>query len=405
MTGVKLETRHRATDYDDLDELIYERLDAYQTPPAPATVVRWVADAADRHLRDSEVFRRLALAHGFSTADLRTTGDMSSVPLLSSGVFKRRRVTSCINGYARDTVSSGTRGSISVVVRDDRTLERFVGTVLHGLRSFHGDFSEREGIVLSPGSASPGGVWFSYVMTLVEILHDASFFVEDDTLQCEALADALESLRPEVQPVLVGPPALMWDLVNFLKHQQRPIDLRDRGAFALMAGGWKKRQGEVVRVELTAQIEQWLGIPPAAVRDVYNMVELNTVLFECEERRKHVPPWLLASARRPADLSIADDGEEGILAFIDPTALSYPAFVLSDDFGFIQYGRCECGREGPTLTVARRLAGIEERGCGLSLERYGAREHKAMSAARAPGLQPRTTQTGLSEVEPKDAEA
>jgi long-chain-fatty-acid---luciferin-component ligase len=365
-------TRHRAAEYDSLDELIYEGADAYNRRPDHTTVVQWIAGVADWHLEHSEVFKRLAAARGFSTDELRATGDLSKVPLISSGVFKRRQVTSGYDGKAHNTTSSGTRGSISVVVRDDRTLERFVGTVLHGVRAFHGDSSLREGIVLSPGSASPNGVWFSYVMTLIALVHDASFFVENSILQCEAIADALESLPGDIQPVLVGPPALVWGFVSFLAERGRVIDLSERRAFALMAGGWKKREGgQVSRNELTERLNDWLGIPPHALRDVYNMVELNTALFECEEGRKHVPPWLVASARRPADLSIADDGEDGILAFLDPTALSYPAFILSDDFGSLRCGACGCGRVGPTLTVTRRLAGIEERGCGLSLERYG----------------------------------
>src|SRR5262249_1300905 len=114
-----------------------------------------------------------------------------------------------------------------------------------------------------------------------------------------------------------------------------------------------------------------LGVERSRVRDVFNMVELNTVLFECEASRKHVPPWLHVSARRAADMSVAPAGEVGLLCYLDPTATSYPGFVLSDDLGHIDDAQCPCGRYGETISISRRLTTIEDRGCGLSLDRYG----------------------------------
>jgi len=372
--------QRRAADFDTLDEAIYEGRDGYARPWDPVARIEWVAAAAERHIAGSEVFRRLAAARGFTPQALRETGDLGSIPVLSSGLFKRKTLTSTPDGPVRHTTSSGTRGSKSLVVRDDRTLERFVGSVLHGLREFHGDSSLREGFVLSPRESQADGVWFSYVLTLVEYAYDTSFFVNDDGLQCEALAAALADLRSDVQPVLVGPPALLWDFLAFLEERDITLKLAEQDALVLTAGGWKKREGaSVSREALTARIEAFLGIPATSVRDAYNMVELNTVLFECEAHRKHIPPWLIATTRRPSDLSVGQSGEEGILSFCDPTAQSYPAFVLSDDFGIVEEGRCRCGRYGATLTMTRRIAAIEERGCGLSLERYGRKDPDATS--------------------------
>jgi long-chain-fatty-acid---luciferin-component ligase len=373
VNGVAAATPHRrAVDFDTLDEAVYEGKDSYATVCDPALTFEWLAAAAERHMAGSDVFRRLAEARGFTPEALRETRDLSSIPVLSSGLFKRKTLMSAPVGPVRHTTSSGTRGSKSVVARDDRTLERFVGTVLHGLREFHGESSVREGFVLSPRESRPDGVWLSYVLTLIDYAYDTSFFVDETGLRCEALAAALRQLEPNAQPVIVGPPALVWELLLWMEEAHVTLDLGAQDAVVLTAGGWKMREGtSVSRDELTTRIGDRLGIPAVSVRDVYNMVELNTVLFECEAHRKHVPPWLVATTRRPSDLSIAEAGEEGILAFFDPTALSYPAFVLTDDFGVVEQGRCACGRTGSTLTMTRRIAAIEERGCGLSLERHG----------------------------------
>jgi long-chain-fatty-acid---luciferin-component ligase len=91
--------------------------------------------------------------------------------------------------------------------------------------------------------------------------------------------------------------------------------------------------------------------------------------MDCEHGRKHCPPWLHASARAPKTLAPLGWGESGILAYLDPTATSYPCFVLSDDFGSVTRGeRCPCGRSGDVLTIERRINRIEARGCALKLD-------------------------------------
>jgi len=104
------------------------------------------------------------------------------------------------------------------------------------------------------------------------------------------------------------------------------------------------------------------------------MVELNTVVLECSAKRKHVPPWLYVRARNAADLTVLDDCEEGVLSFLDGTAESYPAFILSDDIGAVVSNmKCECGRTTDVVEIRRRVRRIEERGCALRMSaRYEA---------------------------------
>lgn len=361
----------RPSDFGSLEELLYEGTDSYSRPLDSERQVEWIAAAADHHIRTNAVFSRLAEHSGFSVDTLRATGDVASVPLVSSGLFKRRDLASAAEGPVRLCRSSGTRGSQSVVPRDRPTMERFVGTVLHGLREFLGHTDVREALVLSPPAHEAGDLWFAYVLTLVELLYDTRFFVRENRLRPDEAHRALTELDPEAQPTLVSSPGLLVDLLGWMEERSRTLDLEGRGSFVVTAGGWKKRKDESVdRDELTAAVRHRLGLAPDRVRDAFNMVELNTVLLECEHARKHVPPWLVVIPRRAADLRPADEGEEGLLSYLDPTATSYPSFILSDDFGSVDESGCPCGRYGPTVAVSRRLATIEERGCGLKLERY-----------------------------------
>jgi long-chain-fatty-acid---luciferin-component ligase len=363
--------RLRPSDLSMLDELIYEGKESYAAPADHERRIGWIAAAAEHHLEHNEVFRRLAGHAKFSPERLRETGDLSAVPLVSSAVFKRRDVATSVPGPIRLCRSSGTRGSQSVVPRDRTTLERFIGSVLHGMREFHGHTNLREGFVLGPAAHEAGDIWFSYVLTLVELLYDTQFFVTDGRLRSEELFRALSELEPDAQPTLVAPPGLLVDFIAWMEERDLRLALGDRNGYVVTAGGWKRREAESVkRPVLEAMVEERLGVAPSRMRDAFNAVELNTVLFECEEGRKHVPPWLLVQARRPSDLSVGDPGEEGLLTYLDPTALSYPGFILSDDFGRVDPPGCPCGRHGETVSVRRRVSTIEERGCGLKLDRY-----------------------------------
>ncbi len=363
--------RVRPADLDALDELLYEGRDSYARPLDEARRVEWIAAAAAHHMEHNPLFARLAGKRGFAPDALRATGDLASVPLLSSGLFKRRDVRGACSGTVKECTSSGTQGTRSIVPRDRRTLERFIGTVLHGLHEFHGHTELRRALVLGPPAEEAGDLWFAYVLTLMELVYDTRFFMHDEHLESEELHAEIVGLQADEQPTLVGAPALLVDHLTWMCERGLRIALDPETAYVVTAGGWKRRGDESVsRPELAELVSDRLGLPPSRIRDVFNMVELNSVLFECETGAKHVPPWLAVIALRPADMSVADPGEEGILTFLDPTATSYPGFICSDDFGSVRAGGCACGRLGEILELTRRMTTVEERGCGLKLERY-----------------------------------
>jgi hypothetical protein len=56
---------------------------------------------------------------------------------------------------------------------------------------------------------------------------------------------------------------------------------------------------------------------------------------------------------------------EGLLAFLDPFATSYPGFVITEDRATLAFGRCGCGRPGAFIEgEIERAPGAEVRGCG-----------------------------------------
>jgi len=360
----------RSSGVDSLDFMLFEGMNSYRDV-APDAQLRWIREAAAHHVTHSPMYRRLAAAQKFTAEQLERPADLLRVPLISSGSFKRRALAPSGSRQVKLCTSSGTSGTKSIVPRDGLTLERYVGSVLHGIRDFLEDRERRQALVLGPPPHEVGDLWFTYSLSLAEVLNETEYFVSDGRLDSEALWRTLTTLESGVQPVIIGPPSLLWDFLEWLSQQRRSLDLAAREAFILTAGGWKLRVDESVdRDTFNRRVHDQLGLPPERLRDVFNMVELNTVIFECEKQQKHVPPWLHVSARRASDLEAVDEGESGILSYLDPTALSYPAFILSDDLGRVSQQICGCGRRSAVMSIDRRLRSIEERGCGLRMRTY-----------------------------------
>jgi long-chain-fatty-acid---luciferin-component ligase len=236
-----------------------------------------------------------------------------------------------------------------------------------------GDWYEHEAEVinLGPDRVEAGDVWFSYVMSLVELVYSVTTCVIKGDLR---VAEALEAIRASCskghQTVVVGPPFFVLELADHASSQNVRLDHEDR-VMVVTAGGWKRYGGrEDARDEVSRRVAAAFAISnPGAIRDAFNQVELNTVLVECDAHWKHVPPWVYACTRDPRTLAPTPSGSRGLLSYLDASATSYPCFIVADDIGVVREGRCECGRDAVTLRLERRVAGSGARGCALSMER------------------------------------
>jgi len=278
-----------------------------------------------------------------------------------------------MDGYERNQLkactSSGTLGTKSVVYRDDKTLERFAGSVSYGISQFLGrDHSRRRAFVLGPNAVEAGDLWFSYVLSLVEIVYKTDFYGSAGRVDFVRLYGELKG-ENYYQPILVGPPSLIVDFVKFLKRSNLELDLGVKEAYIITAGGWKNRVAEQISsLVFRGECSSFFSLDPSRIRDSFNMVELNSVMFECEHHRMHVPPWLRVEAVDP--ITMAATGDEGVLAFLDPTAVSYPSFILSEDLGTLAQGICPCGIDGEWLSFNRRVKANEQRGCATKMSLF-----------------------------------
>lgn len=330
-----------------------------------------VREAFVRHLNSCGGYAAFADRQSADPDSIDTYGDLVRIPQFPTSVFKRLQLLSVPPDEVVMTfTSSGTSGTKSVIYRDGITLHRLCGMMRSDSPLF-GNYldgmDESNSVILNLGTSrsESGHVWFGYVMSLLEQTAPMwNYVVGGDVLLAQAAADARRSLAEKDRVFVIGPPFLVAGLCREVAAGGRPLSGGD-SLFVFTGGGWKNRESERIdRAEFDRLMSGALEIAdPAQIRDVFNQVELNTLLVECERHRKHVPPWVHAFTRDPVTFEPLPDGQVGVLCFSDATAHSYPCFIVGDDLGRVRSGTCDCGRHGVTLELMRRLRGTTHAGC------------------------------------------
>lgn len=307
---------------------------------------------------------------GMEDPDILLSADM---PLLPSTLFKRGDLTMRsvdADAIVKQCLSSGTSGSVSRVDRDEATLLNFVTTITSALSPLFqldrtGDYNA---IVLGPSTETVGNLWFSYVIFCLGLMMPTTYCEVEGHFDAARAAGSVRGHMTAGQPyVLIGPPHRIIDVCQLVEEGNSTFS--HPRSYVISAGGWKGlAKRSLSQADFRARVMAALKLEQKSqVRDSFNMVELNTVLFECEHHRKHIPPWLLVQARDPGTNAVLPDRETGILTFMDAGAVSYPCFILGEDLGSVDRSVCVCGRHGGTLTILRRMNRVEQRGCALKM--------------------------------------
>lgn len=323
--------------------------------------------AFSRHYEFCHQFRKYCQVRGFSPDCLVSFEDINLIPLIPTLYFKEDKVISVSESEIFKTcLSSGTRGSKSTIYRDKITHELFYETMRRGSLEILG--AEGRALILGPPPEEAQDLWIAYVLTLVGGYLPVKFMVKDGSFLYEDFTASI-SLDPEVPKIIIGPPFLILKLCRALQNSSHSLKLPPK-SMVVTAGGWKRFSGEEIsRQELEDIIHYTLGVEQHRITDALNLVELNTVIYECPFKRKHVPVWLRVCAKDPITLKEVRD-QLGLLGYLDTTAQSYPGFILSDDLGYVvDDNPCECGITGQTIEIVRRVSSIEARGCALKIDR------------------------------------
>jgi len=368
-----LEEKQEIIKSEEIDTLIFSGDKVWNIRSQDQEIIRerLIKNAFLHHLDCSDDYRRFVDRKLRLNAEELRGVAIEDIPVIPTSAYKENVLLS-VDGedISKWCLSSGTKGLRSRVPRDKVSLDRLIGSLNTGSELIQHYYEhEVEVLNLGPDKYEAGDVWFSYVMSLIEAIYPTTCFINDGVFRIEEVISELEFLESENSDVIISsPPFLVLELVKALMEKNIQFNFGNRLTI-ITAGGWKKRTGEEVsREKLVEFCQVCFGIEDNnQFRDIFNQVELNTVVFECSEGKKHLPPWVAAFARSPLDLRALPDGEEGLMSFLDASANSYPCFYVGDDLGVVQHVDCACGISSKTISINRRVQTRDTRGCATSI--------------------------------------
>lgn len=321
------------------------------------------------HYNNCALYRDYCDNTGFAPGDLYSWEDIAKIPLIPTGMFKKSKILSVSDErIIKRCTSSGTNGSISEVYRDHDTLAAISTKSEITMEKIQEDIHDYSFYIMGPAKEEAKDLWFAYVMSLLEdIPAEAKYFVKDGELKLEELAEQLHlDMGVDKKIIIIGPP--MFFVFLAARLQDSPVRLQN--GHTVTMGGWKSYKNRAVsREELEMLIHTSLGVSYDRILDAYSSVEINTVLIECNRKHMHVPDWLYVDIRDPDTLESVPYGQQGLISFIDTTAVSYPCMVLSEDFGILHAGnKCDCGNKSDYLQIIRRVETVEGKGCAIKMD-------------------------------------
>ncbi|WP_054693047.1 LuxE/PaaK family acyltransferase [Syntrophomonas palmitatica] len=354
-------------------------VDIFQNPSAffPTRAAReslqknLLVEAFYLHYNQNDIYKRYCRSLGYGLQAAET--DPYTIPLLPSTIFKKLKIRT-LSGEAtvKKCISSGTQGSISVIERDNTTLERFLGSVQNTSDNVYGT-EDAVALNLGPGIEEAKDIWFSFVMSVTDVLYPTIDYVKNGVFNMAQLVNDINTFKSCYQDVfLIGAPPMFMEFYRYLNANHIKFDC-GKQLFIVTGGGWKKQEAESINnndfKDLTERI--FPGIERSRIRDNFNAVELNTIIPECECGSKHLPVWADAFVYDLDTFTRSNEANQtGLLCFLDASPTSYPGFIMTEDLGQIIYiDDCPCGRPGKCIDVIRRVNTIESRGCALKIER------------------------------------
>ena len=320
------------------------------------------------HYEHSESYRKMLDATG---VDINQIQHYEDLPYLPVSLFKDLTLRSVSeDDVVKTMTSSGTTGQkVSKIYLDRETSANQTKTLTKIVASLLGN--KRVPMIILDSSnvvkdrnmfSARGAGILGFSMFGSKRMYALN---ENMELDVEGMKAFLEEHKGETI-FLFGFTFMIWQhfYKKLLESDYQP-DL-SKGVL-IHGGGWKKLVAESVSASQFKQcLHDVCGIPVGNVHDYYGMVEqTGTIYIECECGHLHASNFSDVIVRNPKDLSVAKNGESGVIEVVSVLPKSYPGHVLlTEDEGVILgEDDCPCGRKGKYFHIRGRLKNAEIRGC------------------------------------------
>ncbi|MER2006141.1 MAG: LuxE family acyl-protein synthetase [Psychrobacillus sp.] len=335
-----------------------------------------IAQNFQYHYENNKYYRMLCDDQNITPLDIQGFEDIPKIPLIPVTSFKRPDshllLSTTLDKIEFEMRSTGTSGIPSISRRDSQTVDNSLFSIYTMYREMF-KFSKGAGLFLFPSPEEMPEMGMVKVLNMLSGLFDATRgLVKRASFKPIEAIETLEKWENIHTRHIIGPPFLVYKLIKYLKTNDIRLKL-DKNTMIINLGGWKRFSGmEIPREQYNKECAEYLGIPEENVRDMYGLVESNILAIECEQHSKHVPPWVHFSLRNPKNIDEEiPAGKRGVLAIYDPTSLSYPGFIQTEDLVYLKKeNTCECGRNGQKVVYLSRVAGAEIGCCAINLEKH-----------------------------------
>lgn len=325
-----------------------------------------LGDLSRHHYEHCEAYKRICDASRFDVNHIKSYYD---IPFLPVRLFKEYDLRSIeAENIQKTMTSSGTTGQqVSKIYLDRETSANQTKTLTKIVSAFIGK-KRLPMLIIDTSAIIKNRAMFSArgagILGFSMFARDKCYALDENMeLDIDGMKAFLEKHEDE-DIFLFGFTFMIWQhFVMELKRTGYKPDL-SRGVL-IHGGGWKKLVSESVSSEQFKQeLNSVCGL--TRVHDYYGMVEqTGTVYMECECGHLHAPIFSDVIIRRPADFSVADYGEEGLIEVVSVLPKSYPGHaLLTEDSGVILgEDDCPCGRLGKYFKINGRIKNAEIRGC------------------------------------------
>lgn len=286
--------------------------------------------------------------------------------------------------YEVELYSSGTKGKKSRIVLDNLTLNRIKKIVFNIYNDYNLVDLENEYNYLfftyEIDFASNVGTAFSDMLltSLAPKIKNKFFALKYDNskkdfyFDIDSVISTLIKYSKQDNPVrILGFPAYIYFTIEEIIKRNLKFNFQ---GVVLPGGGWKTlTDKEIPKPVFRKLINDYLGIKPENIRDLYGLVEHGIPYVECEYFNMHIPRYSRILIFNPLTKKFYYPNEYsniGLISFITPYCSSYAiAFVISSDVGYISYN-CKCGRDGFYINVLGRAGKTQLRGCAINALQY-----------------------------------
>jgi hypothetical protein len=187
------------------------------------------------------------------------------------------------------------------------------------------------------------------------------------------IAEALVATRGR-KLMVVGMFALMFKVAEMVREMGFSGKHFHPDNLMMVSGGLK---GAALPPDYRERIMDTFNIDPGHAYTMYGMQELNAFSPRCRAGRYHVPPWvLLLVLDQPGEQLVGPlEGEvEGRAGFFDVSHEQRWGGLISGDKIAVDYGKCACGHQGPTVAdnIVRYsdLSGGDKISCAGTIDAY-----------------------------------